>query len=68
MLYWALVNKIHTHKVTYCRGKQAMDAKTFSILPHVIAILMEVSAERGLPGWLEQEEQGQRRKLNENIG
>lgn len=45
-----------------------MDAKTFSILPHVIAILRAASAERGLPGWLEQEEQGQRRKLNENLG
>lgn len=42
-----------------------MDAKTFGVSPHVIAIVMEVRAERGLPGWLEQ---GQRRKLNENLG
>lgn len=45
-----------------------MDAITSSILPYFIAILRAVRAERGLPGWLEQEEQGQRKKLNENFG
>lgn len=45
-----------------------MDAITSSILPHVIAILGAASAERGLTGWMEQEEQGQRRKLNEDLG
>lgn len=44
-----------------------MDAITSSILPYSIAILRAASAERGLPGWLEQEEQGQRRKLNEDL-
>lgn len=41
-----LVNKILIHKVTYCRGKQYMDAITTSILPHGIATLKTVSAER----------------------
>lgn len=67
LLYWITVNKIHIHNVTFCRGNLSMDAIT-SRIPHGFAILRIVSDERDLFGWVEQEEQGRRRKLNENVG